>query len=296
MRFFKFFFFLALFFPSSLFAQSSPPLRIVATFSVLQDMIQQIAPDASVGTIVPPNADPHAYSPTPSDVKKLAHADLVFVNGLGFEGWIDRLIQASGFKGTIIIASKTVQPRTLLDHKTGASTVDPHAWHDVKNAIKYVQEITIALKEREPAHAQIYQNRSVSYIKDLQQLDQWVQEQFKDIPLDQRLVVTTHDAFWYFGAAYGISFLSPVGISTEAQPSPKDILTLINQIRRDHIQAIFIENLSNHKALQQIAEEAGVTIGGTLFADSLSDKDGPATTYIQMIQYNVLTIRERLKE
>lgn len=299
MRFFKLLSLVTLLsFPQFAFASSPPPqplpLRIVATFSILQDLVQEIAPNVPVETIVPVNADPHVYQPTPSDVKKLAHADLIFVNGLGFEGWMDRLIQASGFKGKIIVVSKNVQPRSLIDHKTGRTTVDPHAWHDVRSAIKYTQEIVEALCTQDPKNTKEYKKQGDRFIKELTNLHQWAQKQFKEIPLDRRVVVTTHDAFWYFGEAYGIQFLSPVGISTEAHPSPNDILKLINQIRRDHVRAIFMENLSDPKTLQQIAEEAGVAIGGTLYADSLSEKEGPAATYIQMIRHNVQAIKRLL--
>ena len=276
-------------------AQAASVLKVVSTFSVLSDLIAEVGGDAvEVRTIVPCNADPHTYEPLPSDSVACAKADLIFINGLTFEGWIDRLIEASGYKGEIINASALIQPRHLTTQ--GQPAIDPHAWHNVQNTISYVVTITKALRAALPESEQNNLNkRSAVFIQKLHALDQWVRNQFADISNNKRLVVTTHDAFWYYGEAYQVIFLSPVGISTEAQPSAKAIAELIETIRLQNIKAIFIENLANSKLIEQIAKESLVSVDGVLFADSLSEKGGVAESYISMIKYNTLQIVTALK-
>lgn len=271
-----------------------PPLKVVCTFSILSDLVKTIGGDAViVETIVPINTDPHTYQPTPSNAKSLANADLVFVNGLNFEGWIDRLIAASGYQGNIIIAAQDISPRSAQDLSQDIEktpTIDPHAWHNVQNAVAYVRVITDALIIRQPQQREKIQARSQEFIHKLQDLDQWIIRQINSIPPEKRIVVTTHDAFWYYGDAYGIQFLSPVGVSTDAQPSAAAMAGLIRQIQQQDIRAVFIENLSNSRLVNQIAKETHVKIGGVLYADSLSEETGPAATYIQMIRHNTAEI------
>ncbi|WP_032112849.1 metal ABC transporter solute-binding protein, Zn/Mn family [Candidatus Paracaedibacter symbiosus] len=272
-------------------------LKVVASFSVLGDLARQIGgDDVEVDIIVPENADPHVYQPKPLDVKKLNQADLVIVNGLGFEGWFDRLISNSGYKSEVIIAAKQVKSRVLHD-SNGVAAEDPHAWHNVKNVILYVGEIKTALQQKLPQQTDILEKRALNYIKELEALDAWVQAEFNAIPSDKRKVITTHDAFAYFGVAYGIEFLSPVGVSTDAEPSAAKIAELIKTIKKQDIHAVFIENLSSRKLIEQIAMEANVVIGGVLYADSLSDSkasESPAKTYMEMIRHNALTIHKAL--
>ncbi|MBI1954626.1 MAG: zinc ABC transporter substrate-binding protein [Proteobacteria bacterium] len=271
---------------------SSEPLKIVTSFSVLQDLVQQVCKHhCNVQTIVKNSQDPHTYQPTPQDAKLLQIADLIIINGLGFEGWIERLIQAASLQ-EMIVATKYVRPRIFDFALNGTPIVDPHAWHDVQNAILYIQAITEALCQKAPHHKEFFKKNEKAIIEKLQLLDQWVKKQFETIPLSKRLVITTHDAFWYYGKAYGITFLSPVGISTEAQPSATHMAQLIEDIHKKNIRAIFIENLSNRKLVEQIAQEAGIPIDGVLFADSLSDKN--ASTYIDMIRHNTQTIKKGL--
>lgn len=278
-------------------AHVRPPLKIVTTFSILQSLVQELTQDqGKIDNIVPQNVDPHTYQPTPTDVRKLAHADLVIINGLGFEGWLNRLIDSSGYKGKIVTASDKVAPRKLLDTANGNTVVDPHAWHNVKNIIIYVENITAALCELDSLNKDLYNQRSRNLIQRLEALDKWVTQQFDSLPPSAKKVITTHDAFWYYGAAYGIEFLSPVGVSTEAQPSPANISDLIEQIRQHKVTAIFIENLADPKIIQRIAEEGHVSIGGTLYADSLSTPEGPATTYENMIRHNTLEIRKAFEK
>lgn len=270
------------------------PLKIIASFSVLQNLVEEVGGNlVHVHSIVPPNADPHTYQPTTGDAKNVAQADLIFVNGLGFEGWLDRLIAASGFQGPVITVSDQVTVRNF-NHREGF-VPDPHAWHNVNNTILYVKTIVKALIDYDPAHREIYQNRGIAFVQKLQTLDTEIKMLFAQIPLEHRKVVSTHDAFWYFGTAYKIKFFSPVGISTEAQASAANVAQLINEIRNHNIHAVFLENLANKKLIHQIAEEAKVAVEGTLYADSLSEKDGPGATYMDMMRFNANTIAKALK-
>lgn len=271
--------------------------KVVASFSILGDLVRQIGGDeVEVDIIVPENSDPHVYQPKPADVRKLNQADLVIVNGLGFEGWFDRLIANSGYKGDVIIAARQVNPRILHDSQ-GVAAEDPHAWHDVKNVMLYVTEIKAALQKKLPHQKCLLEERASRYQERLEALDTWVEKKFSTIPVTKRKVITTHDAFAYYGAAYGVEFLSPVGVSTDAEPSAARVAELITTIKIQDIRAVFIENLSSRKLIEQIAEEADVDVDGVLYADSLSDPKephSPARTYIQMIRYNTAEIRKAL--
>jgi zinc/manganese transport system substrate-binding protein len=277
---------------------STPKLKVVATFSILGDLIRNVGGEAvDVKFIVPENADPHVYQPTPQDAALLAKADLVVVNGLDFEGWFERLISNSGYKGKIIIAGKKVSPRILVGSK-GTAVDDPHAWHCVKNAMLYVEVIAEALIEAHPLFKDLILKNKIAYLKKLENLDSWVEEQYAPFPISKRLVVTTHDAFWYYGGAYKITFLSPVGISTDAEPSAAAVAHLIKEIKAKDIRAVFIESLSSRKLVEEIAAEAGANVDGTLYADSLSSPQAspsPAPTYIDMIRHNTLEIVKGLK-
>lgn len=272
-------------------------LKVVATFSILGDLTRQIGgEDVDVDIIVPENSDPHIYEPKPLDVKKLNQADLVIVNGLGFEGWFDRLITNSGYKGEVIVAAKAVAPR-ILHMSQGVNAEDPHAWHNVKNALLYVDEIKQALQKKLPEKKEAIQARAKAYAHVLEDLDQWVHAQFKGIDSRHLKVITTHDAFAYFGAEYGIEFLSPVGISTDAQPTAAKVAELITIIKEQNIRAIFIENLADGRLVSEIAKEANVEVDGTLYADSLSnpsDLKSPARTYVEMIRYNTIALYKKL--
>jgi len=275
-----------------------PKLKVVATFSILGDMIRNVGQDlVDVKFIVPENADPHVYQPTPKDAALLAKADLVFINGLDFEGWFERLIENSGYKGKIIVAGEKIPPR-ILPGSTGKSVNDPHAWHCVKNAISYVDVIADALRDALPKNSTVLNQYHHHYVTKLKSLDSWVHAQFKEVPKEKRLVVTTHDAFWYYGESYGVIFLSPVGISTDAEPSAAGVAKLIEDIKTKNIRAVFIESLSSRKLIEEIAKEANCNVDGTLYADSLSSPDdlvSPAKTYIDMIRHNTTEIIKALK-
>ncbi len=266
-------------------------LKIVTSFTILRDFVQKITSGASnvkILSIVPAESDPHVYQPTPLDGKTLTEADIIFINGLDFEKGIERMLKSTDTKATISVATKYVKARDDLK--------DPHTWHNVKNAMLYVKEITKTLSEADPNNAQLYKKNSDLLLKELQELETWIHHKLSKIPPTQRIVVTTHDAFWYFGQAYNIKFMSPIGISTEAEASAQDVAALINFIREHKIKAVFVENLANPRLIEQIARETNNPLQGTLYADSLSIPDGPAPDYISMMEHNVQTICKALQQ
>jgi zinc/manganese transport system substrate-binding protein len=296
-------------------------MPVVASFSILGDFVKQVGGDrVSVSTIVGPNGDAHVYQPTPADAKTLAAAKLVFVNGLGFEGWMERLAKASGTKAKIIVATAGIAPREMADEddhdhgkgkhahdhgkdKTGGKKqahghdhggIDPHAWQSIANAKIYVANIRDALIAADPAGKDAYTANAAAYTAKLDALDAEVTAALAKIPAEQRRIITSHDAFGYFGAAYGLELISPEGVSTESEASAKDVARIIRQIKAEKIPAVFLENVTNPRLMERIAKETGAKIGGELYTDALSDDKGPASTYILMIQSNVRTLSSAL--
>ncbi|MBF0463315.1 MAG: metal ABC transporter substrate-binding protein [Magnetococcales bacterium] len=266
---------------------ADPPLRVVASFSILADMVHQVGGEAvTVKSLVGPNGDAHVYEPTPMDAQALLAADLFVINGLGFEGWIERLVKASGFKGQVVTVSEGIH-RLPLTGTAQPDQADPHAWHEVANGRLYVTHITEALARLSPAQATTFRTNAAHYDAQLAELDLWVRAQFAAIPATRRTVITSHDAFGYFARAYGITFLAPMGVSTDAEPSARDLALLAMQAKREGIKAVFLENMSDPRLIQQLAREAGITVGGTLYPDALSAPDGPAPTYMALIRHNV---------
>jgi len=262
------------------------PLPVVASFSILGDLVSQVGgPDVTVTTLVGPGGDSHVYQPVPSDAKSLAAAQLVFVNGLGFEGWMERLAQASGTKAPVITVSTAVKAAQM--EEDGKTVTDPHAWQNITNGRLYVRAIADALTKADPAHADGYQQRAAALDKELSELDGWVRAEINKVPPGKRKIITTHDAFGYFGRAYGVNFLAPIGIDTEAEPTPSGVAKLAKQAKAEHIKALFIENLSDPRLIQTLAQEAGAKVGGELFSDSLSPPNGPAASYQAMFRHNV---------
>jgi zinc/manganese transport system substrate-binding protein len=252
-------------------------------------MVRQIGGNhVQVRSLVGPNGDPHVYEPTPQDAEALAKADVVFVSGLGLEGWMDRLIRASGTRGTLVVASTGIP--TLRMDEDGKETVDPHAWNSAANGVVYAENITRALIKADPGHAADYRANGDAYEARLRALDQWARQAVGRIPVARRRVITSHDAFGYMGAAYGIRFLAPVGFSTESEASASEVARLIDQIRRTRIHAVFLENSNDPRLIEQIASETGVRLGRTLYPEALSTADGPAPTYARMFRYNVETL------
>lgn len=257
-------------------------LKVVASFSILGDMVEQVVGvHAEVTTIVGPDADAHVYQPSVADAKAVAEADVIFVNGMGFETWSDTLIAESGTAGTVFVATEGVAP-VLVDGE-----VDPHAWNALTNGVVYVQNVADAMSEVLPDHATEFQANAASYISTLYALHADTLKRLAALPADRRTVVTAHDAFGYLADAYGMNFISPIGIDTEAEPSAKELATLIEQIREEGVAALFVENITSPALVQQIADETGLKIGGQLFSDALSERGGPATSYLAMFEHNL---------
>lgn len=264
-------------------------LPVVASFSIIGDLVRQVGGNrVSVTTIVGPDSDAHVYQPSPADGRKIAEARIIFVNGLDFEGWLQRLIDATKNHGLLVPLGNGVKVRS---HEEG---VDPHAWQDVANAKIYVEEIRDGLAGVDPDGAEIYEENARAYIDELKALDEEIVKTVNAIPQARRRVVSTHDAFGYFSARYGIAFLAPQGVSTESEPSAKDIARIIDDARDHKVPAVFLENVSDPRLAKRIAAETGARLGGTLYSDTLSDAKGDGATYIDMMRHNVKELAKAL--
>jgi len=269
------------------------PIKVVASFSILGDMVAKVAgPDATVRVLVGPDGDGHVYQPTPADARSVAEAKAIFVNGLGFEGWMPRLIKSSTTKGVVVEATKGIKPLKAAEEDHDHGAFDPHAWHDLKNAQVYVQNIVAGLSAADPEHANGFKARGAAYTADLQALDQDIRASIDALPKAKRKVITSHDAFAYFGKAYGIAFLSPQGVSTEAEASAKDVANLIRQMKKEKIRAVFVENITDTRLTAQIAKEAGGELGAPLYSDALSPASGPAPDFLSLMRYNTAKLTE----
>ncbi|MEO5331779.1 MAG: metal ABC transporter substrate-binding protein [Magnetococcus sp. YQC-5] len=282
-------------------AQAQSPVRVVASFSILSDLVRQVAGDgAVVKSLVGPNGDAHVYEPTPADAQELLAADLFVINGLGFEGWIPRLIKASGFKGEVVTVTKGIKllPMTGEHHhgheEEGVDHADPHAWHDVANGRIYVANITAALVRLAPEQATTFRANADRYDRQLAELDRWAASQLDAIPVAKRKVITSHGSFGYFSRAYGVTFLSLLGVSTNKEPAARDVANLVVQAKREGIKAIFVENMNDPRLVKQLAREAGIALGKTVYTDALSAPDGPVPTYEQLIRHNVTLFTQAL--
>jgi zinc/manganese transport system substrate-binding protein len=264
-------------------------LNVVASFSILGDFVKNVGGDrVEVTTLVGPDGDVHVYTPTPADVRKIADAKLLVINGFGLEGWLPRLLQAAGSKATIVTATMGIAPL-----KAG-SDADPHAWQSVANAEKYVANIRDALVAADPVDADVFRQNAKTYLAKLEALDGEVRQAIGQIPESRRRMISTHDAFGYFAARYGIAFIAPVGVSTEAEPSARDIARIIGQVKAEHIPAVFLERIGDPRLMRRISEETGAKVGGTLYSDSLTDEKGDAPTYIDMVRHNIRTLTSAL--
>ena len=309
---------------------SADKVPVVATFSILGDIVREVGGErVELKTIVGPGGDAHVYQPTPTDAAAVTKASVVFVNGLAFEGWIDRLIKSSGYKGPIVTATKGIKAVKAEEehdeeghkdehghnehghekhahdkhghdnhgHEKQASKkkkhsghdhgeFDPHAWQSVSNVVTYVANVKDGLCKVDKASCNVFTKNATDYTAKLKALDKEIKGKFASIAADKRKVITSHDAFGYFANAYGVSFMAPTGISTESEASAKDVAKLIDQIRDEGVSAVFVENISDKRLIEQIVRETGAQIGGTLYSDALSDASGPAGTYIDMMRYN----------
>jgi zinc/manganese transport system substrate-binding protein len=270
-------------------AHADERLKVVASFSILGDFVRNVGGDrVEVVTLVGPNGNAHVYAPSPADARKVADARIVFVNGLGFEGWLDRLVKASGSKAPVVVATNGIKPRERAGsdgHDHGRA--DPHAWQSVANAKIYVANIRDALIAADPAAKATYDANATAYLAKLDALEREVRDAVAKVPAERRRVITSHDSFGYFEDAYGVTFVAPQGVSTEAEASAKDVAAIIAQIRKQRIPAVFLENVTDPRLVKQIAGETGARIGGTLYSDALTDDKGEATSYIDLIRHNL---------
>lgn len=266
----------------------------VASFSILGDIVQEVGGEhVKVTTLVGPDGDPHSFEPSPKDSKAINASDVVFVSGLGLEGWIDRLVKASGYKGHLVTASEGVNSRKM--EEDGKQITDPHAWNSMANGVIYATNVMNALIKADPEDADYFRQRGTAYIEQLQKLDAWAKTEFTGIPQLKRKVLTSHDAFGYFGQEYNVSFMAPVGFSTEAEASASGVASLIKQIKEEKVKTYFIENQTDPRLVKQIAAASGAQPGGELYPEALSGPQGPATTYVKAFKHNVETIVASMK-
>lgn len=261
-------------------------LKVVATFSILGDIVERIGGDrVEVRTLVGPDADAHVFEATSADARAVAQADVVFSNGLGFDPWINKLVKASGSKATVVAVADSISPK----RKSKGGAIDPHAWHDPNNVLTYANQVarTLAAAEANKPDGSFYFVAVADYHKELERLDSDILAAMRRIPKERRRVITSHDAFGHFAAAFEVEFIAPLGVSTEAQASAKGVARLIDQIKREKIRAVFVENITDPRLIEQIARETGAKIGGKLYSDALSTKAGPAPTYLAMMRHNV---------
>lgn len=310
-------------------ALAEDKLRVIATFSILGDIVANVGGDrVEVTTLVGPDGDAHVFQPAPADAQAVAGAQVIVANGLGFEGWMDRLIEASGTQAALVTAADGVTPIAFgeeehaeeeghehdHDHAEGEEhdhdhadedagheghdhgAFDPHAWQSVTNVALYVGNIERGLAAADPAGAETYAANAAAYLAELDTLDAEIRAAVAALPDDRRTVVTSHDAFGYFAADYGLTFVAPQGVSTEAEASAQDVAALITQIREAGIAAVFVENIADRRLLDQIAAETGAVIGGTLYSDALSAADGPAATYLDMMRHNLGQLTRALSQ
>lgn len=291
---------------ASAFALATPSvyaadkLPITASFSILADIVRVVGAErVNVTSLVGPDEDAHVFEPRPSDGKTILASKLVVINGLGFEPWASKLIKSAGYKGELVVASKGIQALKMKDSKAHAGHShgenDPHAWQNPNHVMLYAKNIASALSKIDPNGASLYQANAESYVKSLQQLDGWIKEQINAIPRAKRKVITSHDAFGYLAAQYDITFLAPQGVSTEVEPSAKQMARLIKQIQTEKIRAVFVENMSNPKLLAQLSQEVGVKVGPSLYADALSSADKPGSSYLNMMRHNITSLVAGMK-
>ncbi|WP_373321785.1 metal ABC transporter substrate-binding protein [Vogesella indigofera] len=276
-------------------------LPVVASFSIMADITREVGGErVSVVSLVGADQDAHVFQPKPADVKKLAEAKVFVVNGLGFEGWINRLNKSANFKGVTVTAANGLKPLAVAEDEHGHDEhghdhgrADPHAWHNPQHVLRYVDNIAAGLSRADAAGASYYRERAAAYKARLQELDSWAGKQFAAVPAARRKVLTSHDAFAYLGQRYAIRFMAPQGVSTDAEASAKSVAQLIRQVKKEQVKAVFIENMSDRRLIDQLAKEAGVKVGGKLYSDALSSQPG-ARSYLEMFRSNVTALSQSM--
>ena len=267
-----------------------PPLQVVASFSILADMVRAIGGDSvAVTSLVLPNSDAHVFEPSPLDAQRVAQAQLIFVHGLHFEGWIDRLIQAAEYRGPVIVATRGIPPLMI------GGEPDPHAWQSLANAKHYIDNIRDALRAACPTRSQEIHHQAADYMRPIDMLEQAVQSRFAAIPQARRRVITSHDAFRYYAAAYPLECFAPQGWSTESEPSAADVARIVRQVKAQRVVALFVDNIADPRLIERIGCEADVKLGGTLYSDALSEPGNAADTYLKMIEHNTAMLVETMQ-
>ena len=298
----------ALAFSPSVYAQNAAPVRAVASFSILGDLVRQVGGErVQVDVLVGPGADAHVFQPAPSQARQVAQAQVVFANGLGFEGWLQRLLDTAGYQRKPVLVSQGIKPLRAAkkggDHQAGQHAhrdhdhgeADPHAWQAVLNAIIYVTNIAKGLCAADATGCESYRQNAARYTAQLQALDADIKAAWATVPAVQRKLITSHDAFGYYARAYGVQFLAAQGVSTDSETSAKGVAQLVRQIKKENIKALFVENITDPRLMEQIGRETGVKPAGALFSDSLSGADGPAATYMAMMRANTQAMTRAIK-
>ncbi len=276
------------------------PIQAVASFSILGDLVRQVGGDrVSVNVLVGPGSDAHVFQPTPTQARQVSQAQVVFSNGLGFEGWMSRLLKTANYRGQQVVASQGVKPITGTehghDHNHGHSAPDPHAWQSVSNALMYVNNISQGLCAADAAGCDTYKANATAYSTALKALDTDIRAQWATIPAAKRKIITSHDAFGYYAQAYGVKFLAAQGVSTDSEASAKGVAQLVRQIKKENIQALFVESISDPRLIAQIARETGAKPSGALYSDSLHPTDGKASSYIAMMRFNTAALIQAVR-
>ncbi len=273
------------------------PIKVVTSFSMLEDLVQNLGGKlVSLTNFVPRNGDAHSYQPSTQDVRALGDAKIVFMNGLGLEGWFEKLAQNAASQAEIVTLSSGIKTQNIsVGEQTGET--DPHLWWNLQNAIAYTKKIALTLENADPKNLSAYQKNASSYIKTLSKLDAWAKLEVQKIPSNNRVLVTNHDALGYFATRYGFKILGTVIPSggTEREPSAKEIAKLIDAIKANNIRAIFIENTLNPKLANTISSDTGVKIAPPLYTDSLGAIGSSGESFIKAFRYNVNTIVNALK-
>jgi zinc/manganese transport system substrate-binding protein len=282
-------------------AQAQAPIQTVASFSILGDLVRQVGGErVQVDVLVGPGSDAHVFQPTPAQARLVSQAKVLFSNGMGFEGWMSRLLETTAYQGQQVVVSRGINPIKEAghdDHKKGHDhgVADPHAWQSVGNAKVFVKNIAQGLCRADAGGCDLYDRNASAYVAQLDALDTEIRAAWATIPAAQRKVITSHDAFGYYARDFGVKFLAPQNVSTESEASAKGVAQLVRQIRSEQIKALFVESISDPRLIAQIGRETGVKPAGALFSDSLSGADGAAPTYIDMMRFNtrVLTTAVR---
>ena len=283
-------------------AAAEPPLPVVASFSILGDVVAQVGGDrVAVQVLVGPGSDAHVVQPTPAQARQVALAQVVVAHGMGLEGWLPRLLKSAGFKGRQLLVAEGLKPLKATGpdrhgHAHGhRHDVDPHTWQDVARVRQWVPRIAEALCEADAAGCADHRRRAQAYGARLQALDDEIRAQWAAVPPAERKLITSHDAFGYYAAAYGVRFLSPQGLSTEAEASARGVAQLVRQIRAEGIRALFVESIADPRLIEQIGRETGLKPAGRLYSDSLSPPDGPAASYEALMRHNTRLMVEALR-